>query len=213
MVRRRVTLELQHFVSPMFHLFLISHYHIVYSTCSYLNSSLQTLLSVPGFAADLRSTRDLIVAKHKSRRDDESKAELPLTTAIVDTAANLGVLRPQESSEVQRAGEGGTEGRSSTSSHAEVAFADPKDLKDAIDALTDWFRGFQQQDAHEAIGYLVDALHDELSAAVKATTGSSGDADEANGAKDENILLPTDKYFRLEAKEQNICVDCGFTSG
>ena len=183
-----------------------------FNLLSYLNSSLQTLFSVPGFATDLLSTRDLIIAKYDSRHGDESKAKLPLTNALIDTAVDLGVLSSEEFLG-QRAGEGAAEGDSRSSSHNRNMFANPKELKKVIDALTDWFHGYQQQDAHEAIGFIVDALHDELAGAAKEIKGTSDSADEASGAKDVDIILPTDKYFRLEFREQNVCVDCGFTGG
>lgn len=181
------------------------------NSLSYLNSSLQTLFSVPGFANDLRSTRDFIIAKCDSRHDDASKAKLPLTNALIDTALDLGVLSSEESVG-QQAGEDDAEGGSRPSSHNQNMFANSKELKKAIDTLTDLFHGYQQQDAHEAIGYIIDALHDELAGATKAIKVET--IDKANGgANDEDILLPTDKYFRLEFREQNICIDCGFTSG
>ena len=191
-------------------LFLL--YLVPFNSRSYLNSSLQTLFSVPGFAADLRSTRDLIIAKYGSRHGDKSKAKLPLTNALIDTAVDLGVLSSEEPLG-QQAGEGAAEGESRPSSHNRNMFADPKDLKKAIDALTDLFHGYQQQDAHEAIGFIIDALHDELAAAAKSVKRDTISADEASGAKDVDIVLPTDKYFRVEFREQNICIDCGFTSG
>ena len=132
-----------------------------FNLLSYLNSSLQTLFSVPGFATDLLSTRDLIIAKYDTRHGDGSKAKLPLTNALIDTAVDLGVLSSEESLG-QQAGEGGAEGDSRPSSHNKSMFANPKELKKVIDALTDWFHGYQQQDAHEAIGFIVDALHDEI---------------------------------------------------
>ena len=89
-------------------------------------------------------------------------------------------------------------------------FANPKELKKAIDALTDWFHGYQQQDAHEVIGYLIDALHDELAAATKEAKAGTDATDDAAEA---DIVMPTDKYFRLEAEEQNFCVECNFSSG
>ena len=183
-----------------------------FNLLSYLNSSLQTLFSVPGFATDLLSTRDLIIAKYDSRHGDESKAKLPLTNALIDTALDLGVLSSEESLG-QQAGEGATKGGRKTTSRNRNTFADPKELKKVIDALTDWFHGYQQQDAHEAIGFIVDALHDELAGAAKEIKGKSDSADEASGAKDVDIVLPTDKYFRLDFREQNVCVDCGFTGG
>jgi len=182
------------------------------NTC-YLNSSLQTLFSVPGFATDLLSARDRIVAKHNARHDDGSKAKLPLANALIDTAIDLGVLRSLEPA-VQAAGEAATEGGGRSPNNRERnMFANPKELKKVIDALTDWFRGFQQQDAHEVIGYLIDALHDELSAATKEAKGGTGAADGGSNAMENDIVLPTDKYFRLEAEEQNFCVDCNSTSG
>ena len=176
---------------------------------SYLNSSLQTLFSVPGFATDLLSARDRINAKYDARHDDGSKAKLPLTNALSATASDLGVLRSPETSS-QAAGEAATEGGRKSNSREKNMFANPKELKKAIDALTDWFHGYQQQDAHEVIGYLIDALHDEL---VAATKESKAGADDAEDTAENDVVLPTDKYFRLEAEEQNFCVECNFSSG
>lgn len=118
-----------------------------------------------------------------------------------------------EESAGQQAGEDATEGDRRITSHNRNVFANPKELKKVIDALTDWFHGYQQQDAHEAIGFIIDALHDELAGAAKAIKGGTIGADGASGAKDEDILLPTDKFFRLEFREQNVCTECGFTGG
>ena len=176
---------------------------------SYLNSSLQTLFSVPGFATDLLSARDRITAKHNDRHDDGSEAKLPLTNALVATALDLGVLRSPETSS-QAAGEAASEGGDRSNVREKKLFANPKELKKAIDALTDWFHGYQQQDSHEVIGYLIDALHDEL---VAATKEAKAGADATDDTAENDIVLPTDKYFRLEAEEQNFCVECNFSSG
>ena len=180
-----------------------------FTAYSYLNSSLQTLFSVPGFATDLLSARDRITAKYDARHDDGSKAKLPLTNALIATASDLGVLRSPETSS-QAAGEAATEGGRRSNSREKNMFANPKELKKAIDALTDWFRGYQQQDAHEVIGYLIDALHDELVAATKESKAGAGAIDDT---AENDVVLPTDKYFRLEAEEQNFCVECNFSSG
>ena len=176
---------------------------------SYLNSSLQTLFSVPDFATDLLFARDRITGKHDARHDDGSKAKLPLTNALIATASDLGVLRTPETSS-QAAGEAATEGGRRSKNREKNMFANPKELKKAIDALTDWFHGYQQQDAHEVIGYLIDALHDEL---VAATKESKAGADTTEDTAENDVVLPTDKYFRLEAEEQNFCTECNFSSG
>ena len=129
---------------------------------------------------------------------------MPLTNALIATASDLGVLRSPVTSS-QAAGEAATEGGRRSNSREKNMFANPKELKKAIDALTDWFRGYQQQDAHEVIGYLIDALHDELVAATRESKAGAGAIDD--------VVLPTDKYFRLEAEEQNYCVECNFSSG
>ena len=186
-----------------------SYFDSSFTARSYLNSSLQTLFSVPGFANDLLSARDRITAKHNDLHDDGSEAKLPLTNALIATALDLGVLRSPEASS-QAAGESATEGGRRSNGREKIMFANPKELKKAIDALTDWFHGYQQQDAHEVIGYLIDALHDELAAATKEAKAGTDATDDAAEA---DIVMPTDKYFRLEAEEQNFCVECNFSSG
>ena len=68
--------------------------------------------------------------------DDGSKAKLPLTNALSATASDLGVLRSPDTSS-QAAGEAATEGGRRSNSREKNKFANPKELKKAIDALTD----------------------------------------------------------------------------
>jgi len=186
------------------------------NTC-YMNSSLQMLLSVPGFAADLSDTFDDLVEKHQS---NGTKAVLPLTKALLHVAVDLGILSQKARANPQETGESNAE-KDSASTRKKVA--EPRDLKKVIDALNDLFRGYEQRDAHEFIGFLVDGLHDELAAAAATiATMPNKKEDKTNEVqktveekpgpdKGVDTELPTDKYFRIELNANLTCEECQYT--
>ena len=79
--------------------------------------------------------------------------------------------------------------------------ANPKAVKQAIDAVTDKFVGYEQRDAHEFLSDLVDQVHDELENEVNAT----------NEKESGNCPLPTDEYFRMNVQACLTCDSCGYT--
>jgi hypothetical protein len=75
---------------------------------------------------------------------------------------------------------------------------DPREVKDAMDARTDRFAGYEQRDAHEFMGELVDAIHEELEQEQKQP--ESGHIPER---------LPTDD-FRMTVHKSLKCESCGY---
>jgi hypothetical protein len=71
----------------------------------------------------------------------------------------------------------------------------PAAIKDAIDAKTDKFVGYEQRDAHEFLSDLVDGMHEEL---------------ETEAAESSLHNLPTDD-FRLSVQVCLECTSCGYT--
>ncbi len=136
------------------------------NTC-YLNSSLQMIFSVPSFVSSLQR----IYEKYNKKEGEASS--MPLTEAFLKVASDVNIITP-----------GGT-----------AKPADPYNLKEAIDILTDKFTGYEQRDAHEFASALIDYIHDEL---IKAT-------------KNQKVLLPTDEYFRLDVKVCLTCDSCKYT--
>uniref|UniRef100_A0A7S4J8P6 Ubiquitin carboxyl-terminal hydrolase n=1 Tax=Odontella aurita TaxID=265563 RepID=A0A7S4J8P6_9STRA len=163
------------------------------NTC-YLNASVQMLLGLPGFVEELDRTRSRIAeaavaakgGQDGEEKKEEEKSVVPLTEALLEVARSLRILpdtAPSDDDDQQK------------------KVADPTVLKRAIDALTSKFTGYEQRDAHEFVSDLIDALHDELSAAENAIGGD----DEVKN------VLPTDEYFRLNVKVCLTCDSCGYT--
>jgi ubiquitin C-terminal hydrolase len=179
------------------------------NTC-YLSASLQTLFSIPQFLHNLyRSYEELVSTK-----------EMPLTKALLEVATAIQVLKeadvPRISPEVAR--------NKLFNSKA----ANPSALKKQMDVLTDKFTGYEQRDAHEFLGDLVDFLHDEL-----ADSPSDGNEDgemkkleESSYVDDDDVagksapaaavattspLLPTDEYFHLKVRVCLECKSCGYS--
>ena len=183
------------------------------NTC-YLNASIQTLLTVPGFADDLRAVYDAISKRHG---DGRKSPNTPLTSSLLEVAGHVGVL-PAAEGETQS---GGT--------RPAPLVANPISVKKAMDELSDKFRGYEQRDAHEFLIEMIDSLHEELSRAKTRHKDSEKKDDRAaadqiganepgresneNLAKKDNLVLPTDKYFRLEAKVTLTCDCCGYRRG
>jgi hypothetical protein len=75
---------------------------------------------------------------------------------------------------------------------------DPREVKDAMDARTDRFAGYEQRDAHEFMGELVDAIHEELQLdQMQSETNLS------------QVRLPTDD-FRMTVHKILKCESCGY---
>ena len=153
---------------------------------------------MPGFIRDLASTVDTIEMWHQNQG---SKAATPLAQSLLDVAREMSVL-PTAGSGSHAAG-GESSGERDNSRPTTVVR--PGRVKDAIDRLSDKFTGYQQRDAHEFLGDLIDSLHDELKAAVKAL--NVDEDKEYEIGQPTPILLPTDKYFLLEAVETLTCVN------
>lgn len=82
------------------------------------------------------------------------------------------------------------------------ASASARDVKTEIDKLTDRFVGFEQRDAHEFLGEVMDAVHEELK--EKQLEGSDGQQP-AMTTKE-----PTDEFFRLDVRVCLTCESCGY---
>jgi ubiquitin C-terminal hydrolase len=106
---------------------------------------------------------------------------MPLTRAVLKVAWDANIGTPQQGM-VKSSG---------------LRSVDPRDVKEAIDVLTDKFAGYEQRDAHEFASTLIDYIHDEL---VKVT-------------KDRNHVgtLPTDAFFKLDVKVCLTCDSCKYT--
>jgi Ubiquitin carboxyl-terminal hydrolase len=90
--------------------------------------------------------------------------------------------------------------------HPFEGFAGPasaKKLKTALDSTTDKFRGYQQRDAHEFLGHLIDEVHEQ----IEQKRADDKEA-EACGLDD---LLPTDDFFRLNVEVNLKCKSCGYS--
>ena len=75
-----------------------------------------------------------------------------------------------------------------------VGAVSPRQVKWAMDDLTDKFRGYEQRDAHEFLSELVDRVHDE---------------EEEEKAEDQTNLL-TDDFFRINVRVCLTCDSCGY---
>ena len=165
------------------------------NTC-YLNSSLQMIFSVPDF---VRSLQD-IYNKYKDDISDvgdetsitTTTTSMPLTRAFLKVAMDAKIIAPT----VQKTHE--SDNNSST-----ITSVTPREVKEAIDVLTDKFKGYEQRDAHEFVSTLIDYIHDEL---VKVTTGTSIKEQQV-----EKVILPTDEFFRLNVKVCLTCDSCKYS--
>ena len=75
--------------------------------------------------------------------------------------------------------------------------ASAKPFKRVVDKLTDRFHGFQQRDAHEFLGEVIDQIHEELSP-PKAEEPSC-------------TAVPTDEFFRWNVQVCLKCNHCGYS--
>lgn len=174
------------------------------NTC-YLSASLQTLYSIPQFLHRL----------YQSYEELHNLKELPLTTALLEVAVTIGALKevdvPLISPDVAR----------STLSTSKAA--NPSALKKQMDVLTEKFAGYEQRDAHEFLGDLVDFLHEELvndpleekdDEAKKSEESDSQDSGATVEEKPATVVttdLPTDEYFHLKVRVCLKCKSCGYS--
>eukprot|EP00985_Skeletonema_marinoi_P031452 scaffold37696_cov185-Skeletonema_marinoi.AAC.9 len=170
------------------------------NTC-YLSASLQTLYSIPQFLHKL----------YQSYEELCSFKELPLTTALLEVAVTIGALQEEDVPMISP----DTARSTLLSSKA----ANPSALKKQMDVLTDKFAGYEQRDAHEFLGDLVDFLHEELvdspsdekdDESKKLEESNSEDAEE-KPATVVTTDLPTDEYFHLKVRVCLKCKSCGYS--
>jgi ubiquitin C-terminal hydrolase len=105
----------------------------------------------------------------------------------------------------------------------------PRAVKQAMDVLTDKFRGYEQRDAHEFLNDLIDSVHEELekgptkdaeggnlSEAVASESGTEAlvttkeEETPAGSSPAEKARLPTDD-FRLTVEVCLECKSCGYS--
>jgi len=171
------------------------------NTC-YLSASLQTLYSIPQFLHKL----------YQSYEELCSFKELPLTTALLEVAVTIGALKEEDVPMIS------PDTARSTLLSSEAA--NPSALKKQMDVLTDKFAGYEQRDAHEFLGDLVDFLHEELvdspsdekdDESKKSEESNSEDAEEEKPATVVTTDLPTDEYFHLKVRVCLKCKSCGYS--
>ncbi|KAL7453474.1 hypothetical protein ACHAWC_005147 [Mediolabrus comicus] len=176
------------------------------NTC-YLSASLQTLFTLPHFLQNL----------YKSYDEQYSKKEMPLTKALLEVATIIGVLKDEDVPLINS--------MEAQSMLANCDAANPSALKKQMDVLTDKFHGYEQRDAHEFLGDLVDFLHDELAECPDdeekedTTKNFFQDSDEDDGIESAappaaavaTPILPTDEYFHLKVRVCLECNSCGYS--
>jgi hypothetical protein len=143
------------------------------NTC-YINSSLQMIYSVPFFISSLQNIYD-------NYRKEGKEDSLPLTQAFLKVAWDAKIINCDKSDNM---------------GSSLVRAANPHEVKQAIDTLTDKFSGHKQRDAHEFASALIDYMHEEL---------------KSNAFDDKTIVLPTDEFFRLDVKVCLTCDSCKYS--
>ena len=93
--------------------------------------------------------------------------------------------------------------------------ARPIAIKEAVDAKTDKFTGYEQRDAHEFLADLIDHVHEELDPpSIHQTTGDAdktGDESDASNKEPSGVKknFPTDD-FCTKVKATLRCSHCGY---
>lgn len=90
----------------------------------------------------------------------------------------------------------------------------PRQVKDAIDAVTDRFSGNEQRDAHEFLSDLIDRVHDETEEVKQdAETDKENLPPGTNSAEKVRKASPalTDEFFRMDVQACLKCDNCGYT--
>ena len=104
--------------------------------------------------------------------------------------------------------------------------ASAKPVKKVVDRLTSRFHGYQQRDAHEFLGEVMDQIHEELSpnngkdnesetkdGENKSPEGEKNDSktnvDESKGSA--RKVEPTDEFFRWNVQVCLKCKSCGYS--
>ena len=104
-----------------------------------------------------------------------------------------------------------------------LSAVNPSQVKNAIDAITDKFAGYEQRDAHEFLSDLIDSVHEELdkdspvargegTLGAPHTKASPNPASRAGDDENETVKqnpLPTDD-FRLTVEVCLSCESCGY---
>ena len=151
------------------------------NTC-YIAAACQAIFSIPNFMAKLY----IFYAVLADGNDNTNNTELPLTSALLRMAIEIGVL---------------IDDRNLLTCHRSMAAADPARLKKQMVKLTKNFIGIEQHDSQEFLFALVDRLHEELL--------KEKDYQLQEGLLVSNIVLPTDDYFYCEVRECYECTTCG----
>lgn len=139
------------------------------------------LFSLPDFIFSLQQTYDEII--QKQTKTSSQSTPMPITRAFLKVAWDAKVIKSSD----------GVQNPDS------VRTVDPFELKEAIDFLTNKFAGYEQRDSHEFVSALIDYIHEEL---VNMTEGIARGQDE--------IVVPTDEYFKLNVKVCLTCDSCNY---
>ena len=83
--------------------------------------------------------------------------------------------------------------------------ASARNLKMAVDNKTNKFQGYQQRDANEFFGDLLDTMHDEL------VDADGKQEEEKKVEQQEETVYPTDNFFRMDVEVCLKCKSCGYS--